>query len=412
MEEKDDGASFFLTDIPLDKDGFPVAGYVVRLYRKRKRWTQEDLARKLGVTKLMVRLMETKNSGLDSIERRRVLCKLLDIPPVLLGLASLAQIEQVISAQNKEEKHAPALILDSSPTSPNTYKAILQQYIKSHVTWSGLSLLGEIELIIQRLHEQTKQTTNKQEKKNLLYELWEFHRLAVKVYSDDKFNLAQAIQHLNDALSVALELQDANLLAVTYAHLAGIELKEGQIYLAKPNIDAALSHMKNASGVVRCDVFGIAANIYHAGAKDLADIVSASKFLDQSQSIFADMTRDERYVPHTIDAMRCQQTLFDSCLELGKITDTMEILDRMEEKTPKSYIRKKALLYYFRARCYLRLHYPDMALQHLNVSLRIMQDIGAKRNVEEIRDVYQQIRNGPYGNNPEVIDLGVALQKL
>ncbi len=69
---------------PLDKHGSPLPGKVLKYYRERikyidpesgkeKHWTQADLAKRVGVTEIMVTLMETKNQGLASIERRRVL---------------------------------------------------------------------------------------------------------------------------------------------------------------------------------------------------------------------------------------------------------------------------------------------------------------------------------------------------
>jgi transcriptional regulator with XRE-family HTH domain len=56
---------------------------------KEKHWTQTELAQRLGITEVMVNIMENQNKGLDSLERRRTLATILRIPPVLLGLGSL-----------------------------------------------------------------------------------------------------------------------------------------------------------------------------------------------------------------------------------------------------------------------------------------------------------------------------------
>src|SRR5262245_41462839 len=92
-----------LQDWPLDQDGFPLPGVVIRHFRERmkyydpgekkeKTWTQVDLARRLKVSEVTVRLMETQNQGLDSMKRRRLLASILNIPPVLLGLGSLQEL--------------------------------------------------------------------------------------------------------------------------------------------------------------------------------------------------------------------------------------------------------------------------------------------------------------------------------
>src|SRR5215470_13345686 len=82
-----------LPKFPLDDYGFPQPGVVIRYFRERmkyidpedhkeKHWRQIDLAERLGVSEVTIRLMETKSNSLDSIERRRVLADILKIPPV------------------------------------------------------------------------------------------------------------------------------------------------------------------------------------------------------------------------------------------------------------------------------------------------------------------------------------------
>src|SRR5436309_14226228 len=94
-----------LPEFPLDEYGFPQPGAVIPHFReqmkyidpedrKEKCWRQIDLAERLGVSEVTVRLMETKNNSLDSIERRRLLADILRIPPIFLGIGSLADLEE------------------------------------------------------------------------------------------------------------------------------------------------------------------------------------------------------------------------------------------------------------------------------------------------------------------------------
>src|SRR5437899_1715735 len=104
-----------------DARGFPDPGRIIKQYRenltytdaetgKLKHWTQADLAQRLGVSEVTVRLMETQNSGLDSIERRRVLADLLKIPPALLGLIALSDLPGTTAGeQARAESLAPLL---------------------------------------------------------------------------------------------------------------------------------------------------------------------------------------------------------------------------------------------------------------------------------------------------------------
>src|SRR5437660_853574 len=96
---------------PVDSNGFPVPGAVVRYFReqmvyiddngKERHWSQSFLAKQLHVAELAVRLMETRNEGLDSVERRQLLAALLHIPPALLGLASYDYLQDSLQGQKK-----------------------------------------------------------------------------------------------------------------------------------------------------------------------------------------------------------------------------------------------------------------------------------------------------------------------
>ncbi|GCE29469.1 hypothetical protein KDA_49530 [Dictyobacter alpinus] len=81
--------------IEMGMDGFPRPGKTVHWYREQKKltdttWTQKHLSQELGLTERAICYLESHDVGLDSISLRRRLARLLTIPPLLLGLASLA----------------------------------------------------------------------------------------------------------------------------------------------------------------------------------------------------------------------------------------------------------------------------------------------------------------------------------
>jgi transcriptional regulator with XRE-family HTH domain len=86
----------------------PRPGQVVKYFREKKMnskgkaWTQRELARALGITEAMVRNIENRDIGLD-YERREFLSKLLNIPPVLLGVAMENEIDKFLKAGRMDE---------------------------------------------------------------------------------------------------------------------------------------------------------------------------------------------------------------------------------------------------------------------------------------------------------------------
>src|SRR5579864_5623999 len=100
---------------PLDEQGFPQIGPIIKYFRKQmvytdldgseRWWRQQDLANVLGLTEDMIGLMETKNLTEDSISRRRALAEALNIPPVFLGIGTLADLEAFLRVCGTSQSH-------------------------------------------------------------------------------------------------------------------------------------------------------------------------------------------------------------------------------------------------------------------------------------------------------------------
>src|SRR5579883_2560887 len=88
-------------------DGWPNAGEVIRHYRRKRKMSAERLAKlyreeltkreghapKTSLTARWILKMEQKNQIPADLTRRRILAEILDIPPLLLGLASLEAVK-------------------------------------------------------------------------------------------------------------------------------------------------------------------------------------------------------------------------------------------------------------------------------------------------------------------------------
>src|SRR5437870_1876055 len=76
----------------LGKGNFPHLGQVIRYYRKVSGLGKEAFATVLGCTKRYVEMLESDRNMMmpELLSRRILLAKVLQIPPILLGLSSLA----------------------------------------------------------------------------------------------------------------------------------------------------------------------------------------------------------------------------------------------------------------------------------------------------------------------------------
>jgi transcriptional regulator with XRE-family HTH domain len=408
--------------IPLDSDKFPLAGYVVKLFRKRKKWTQAQLGKKLGVGKVMVHRIERYNEGLD-LERRRLLCKLLDIPPILLGLGLLEQLHDFFQENEKQGVPGKSSVLSIDPHDTSlkieAYRNVLKQYIQTSIQSSGLAILPEIEAIIQSLGNQIKNTTNLQEQKQWLYLQWEFHRLAAVTHTAFTHDVVQARRHINSALEIATkQLKDSNLAACIRINAVSVELLENNIYLARTHIDAALPDLKNTSAVVQCEFYGLASRIYHQSAQVLSDRQNAITFLKRSQSLFEDMQKpdssnilhDERYIPIASAGILCELRQFDSLLAMKETSRAWDTLNNIEKNNPiDGYKRREGMLLFNKAQCYLSMGYPEIAVQYLINSFNLLKGTGDLRNIGQIEKAFDQIKQS--SNSPDVQALDMALRE-
>jgi transcriptional regulator with XRE-family HTH domain len=102
------------------KGGFPQTGQVIKHYRENKMndasqsWTQKRLAEVLEVTEKTIGEIENRDSFLG-FDRRRHLCQLLAIPPLLLGIRTREEIDLLV-----EEHRAKNAASGVEPISPSS----------------------------------------------------------------------------------------------------------------------------------------------------------------------------------------------------------------------------------------------------------------------------------------------------
>lgn len=410
----------------VDEYGFPIPGKVIRYYRrqmkyldpvsgKEKYWTQADLAKRLGLKEIMVTLMETQNKGLDSIERRRTLATLLHIPPALLGLASLDQLMQTMANSQLETMVAPIVLrkADENDNRLDLYKNAFNLYNSVQSTSTAQHSVGDMERMISTIEKDIRENTPR--RNELLYMLWEFHRLVVKVQSHDICDWNRVSRHLNEELRIARELNDINLQVLTLNQSSEVHMFRQNIDLARIDIDAALIQARHASPMICSLVFANAARTRARSARDLSDKMSVNKFLDQAHSAAQRASiSDERYIPAYVETVKCLFTQFDAYIAIGKIARAMEILDEIEAGIPPGNIRRVASLNLSRANCYTALKNPEYetALAFLQDTFQVYRDVKTVHGMEVLEKAYRSIASSPYGNAPEVVDLGIALREV
>lgn len=406
-----------LPDFSRDEHGFPYPGPVVKYYRrkmkytdgegKEKHWTQALLGELLGLSEASVRMMESQSKFLDSVERRRLLSTLLKIPPILLGLGSLLELEQVLNGK-------PGLVFSSaSPIQPaittetaSLYRDAFHVYSNSHRAGSISDSVRDIETWITRIESDIPGAGKFQ--LELSQTLWGFHYLLAKVYGNDLEMYSPSFAHLNSAMTIANTLNDSDMQASSMYLSAEIHFAEQSIALAKSDMIAAIDYAKGASPGVKAGVYTYAALAFALSQADLSDTIQAERLLDQAGN-HAHRTMDVPFL--RMDYGKFLLDSADALISLGRYGRAAEYLDKAEEYIDLSRPRRYAQTQILRAESAIKSKRPDYeyAISLLLEALRIGKSVHSSYTIGYVRRLYKLLATTRFASNPQLAQLRVAL---
>lgn len=236
--------------------GLPHMGEVIANHRIKAGWTsQETFAIVCGVDKQTVTYWENQEYFPD-MERRIFLCKLLKIPPVLLGLTWLSVADEtkldiltntVGTRSELLEENAYGLyedILAFSYTGSDKYS--------NASTYRFLKHQQELEQLVIRVPEIEKDVWQ-----DLLSRFYQRSTFIAQHHKRDN----EALLLANKAISVAEPLGDAELLAAAFYRRSRVHLIQDRHDLARVDITSALDTAKKARAPLKGSNYLLAAEI-------------------------------------------------------------------------------------------------------------------------------------------------------
>jgi len=237
--------------------GLPHMGEVIADHRLKAGWTsQEAFAIVCGVDKQTVTYWENQ-VYLADMDRRILLCKLLKIPPALLGLTwrSVAStdmkteplFEASKSVAELLEENAYALyedILTFAHTSKDKYSPEAAYRFYKHQQ--------ELEQLVTKVSEIEKDSW-----KDLLSRFYQHSTFIAQHHMKDK----EALSWANRAVSIAESLNDTELLGASLYRRSRVHLIQKRPETAKDDITNALEKVKRARAPLKGSGYLLAAEI-------------------------------------------------------------------------------------------------------------------------------------------------------
>ena len=200
--------------------GWPNFGQVVRYFREKAGYSPQEFAIIYGketnkegpITGRQVSRMELENEVPTNINRRKLIARLLNIPPMLLGLATL---EPVTLKPHLEVKGAVIstghIVLPKVVADTAKYQVNIRTFITLHYTSEVQSRLNQINIDIRELESLEKQS-NGDLRYHIRELLFSYYLLAAKVVRDQQ-HYSQSYCCANQAVRVAKAENDIDMTA-------------------------------------------------------------------------------------------------------------------------------------------------------------------------------------------------------
>lgn len=238
--------------------GLPHMGEVFADYRTRAGWSsQEAFAIVCGVEKQAVVYWENQKY-LTDMDRRILLCKLLKIPPALLGLTWRSVINETeTSSYIQDYEHEAELlkedayglyedVLAFAHTGPNRYSPIATYKFRKHQQ--------ELERLVQQVPQIEKDAW-----KDLLSRYYQHSAFIAQHHKNDD----KAVAYINAAVDVASSVEPTNeeLIGVALYKRARVHMMQNSFELARQNAQGALKKATSARSTLKGNAYLLNAEV-------------------------------------------------------------------------------------------------------------------------------------------------------
>jgi transcriptional regulator with XRE-family HTH domain len=441
------------------EDGWPNAGEVIRHYRRKRKMSAGELAQLYGkaigtrMTSRWILKMEQQNEVPSDIARRRLLSQILDIPPILLGLASREDIiypqtskmqEPNTSSPLKDPSLANSTLSNREQVAPpvlvyttldlERYKKEARVLWKLHYAQTAQDTIPDI--IASNGALASIQETGKGDLKRHVSEIMNSYcRLIATImrdngdfeqaylFADEGVRLAEAMGNDPYASQIISASQYTRGVVNFAWGVFGSAVRQGIVTFSKEKLEAALIDFEQALTYANPQLRGI---IYSEMARAKAliavsptDVTIALKLLEQAEHFVGVDNHDDFYTQiilcgdlKGLDEKRMMLGRAKAFLAMKRPTQALEELDDLELQGSTSHTRRRG---------WTQIYYAQAAFALGNYSLAIDKAIGAFNDCKEVHSIahlarvnelYIKLLTSPYKNNPELKQLGRLLSKI
>lgn len=260
---------------------FPHVGQVIRYYRKMSGIEKSALASILGYTKRYIEMLESdQNITMPQLFPRRVLlAKILQIPPILLGLSPLTLNDGATNAALLSKLPDEETIIDTQRMA--FYEGLLTLSWELYYTSTIESAVKSIDSCFEMLNDEDKDVGNIQ-RDQIDSMRCRFYRLSALI-ARERMEIEKALDHIDKAVSLASCLRNAELLAASLIGRMRILYHKQRYEQALQDAETACFYADN--GLLRDPLKG---KCYQMAGEAQAYLAGKDKALQEKSLVYFD----------------------------------------------------------------------------------------------------------------------------
>jgi transcriptional regulator with XRE-family HTH domain len=383
----------------------PHAGEVYRHYRKLRGLTEEELATRLKWTVRYIKMLESKkNKNMpDLLSRRVLLAKVLNIPPILLGLSAITLVGdntiQGINAIGEEQ------VVDTRAMA--FYEGMLVLSWDFYYTSSVQRAAKQIQACFDLLDHDAQGTTGVQ--------LDQYDAMRCRFYqlfslvARDQMNTEQAIADSSQAVTIAERLGNAELLASSLLRRARISIQQQSYDLAYQDAQKALPYADLSRDPLKGKVYQIAGEtLAYIAGNDVALQKKSLEYFNEAGRIArkGNLKPDGSFVKVDLTSIYIERakalTLF------RRYDDAHNALAVARKNLSPGLIRWEINLLIQEARTYYEQQQYNLCCISLLDALKLVRAVKLESKEDRISTLYQQCQEKD-PRSPAVQKLGKVL---
>jgi hypothetical protein len=426
--------------------GWPDFGQVLRHFRRKAGMSPKEFREIYGrsatrdgspISDRQLRRMETENQVPPDLNKRKLIVRLLNIPPVLFGLAVLENVtlkphpEAVGSVIATGHTTLTKVIVDITK-----YQKNIRTLLTLHHTSHAQRELDQINADIRDL-----ESLESQARGDLLYHIQEllfsYHLLAAKMVNDQrKFSLSH--YYANQAVRVAKATKDTDLIA-TALYIRGcaylwwgmfgtLTMRVFQIQLDKINYairnfeDAKKAH-ENTEKSLHPQLEGLI-DVHLCRAYAIRNLSMGRKvpalaitLLDSAEEKAGRQSIDDPYTRELVTGARIgfikenyhndRAAAFNSAGMSGAALKEIKIIEGLRKGTiGKDLTREQIWLDIVAANTFMGLEQFEESTKRASKVLMASSDIHSVTNFAKVVDIHGRLLQSTYKAEPDVKELG------